>query len=158
MDNFDALDEGQNNNDDNVAGYLDLSFEEHDTIDYGMADDLLRMSDASHSYLSPSTKRSHQDLLEASCDTNQNEFNEKSMTASKKNMIQNITWIMKYSNPIKNPNCAQIIRDLEQSIMAAKLKVQSEVFVTPTKTGLSYPSFMNKKPTQIPKLHKGVAG
>ena len=86
----------------------------------------------------------HQDLLEASCDTNQNEFNEESMTASKKNMIQNITWIMNYRDLIKNPNCAQIIRDLEQSIMAAKLKVQSEVFVTPTKTGLSYPSFTNK--------------
>ena len=115
------------------------------------------MSDASHSYLSPSTKRLHQDLLEASCDTNQNEFNEESMTASKKNMIQNITWIMNCSDPIKNPNCAQIIRDLEQSIMAAKLKIQSEVFVTPTKTGLSYPSFTNKKPTHIPKQHKGIA-
>ncbi len=154
MDNFDALDEGQNNNDDNVAHYLDVSFEEHDTIDYGMADDFLRMSDASHSHLSPSTKRSHQDLLEASCDTNQNEFNEESMTTSKKNMIQNITWIMNYSDLIKNPNCAQIIRDLEQSIMAAKLKVQSEVFVTPTKTGLSYLSFMNKK--QKHKFQSGI--
>jgi hypothetical protein len=93
LDNYDALDEGKNNND--HARCLDVSFEEHEEIDYGMADDLLRMSVASHSYLSPSTKRLHQDFLEASCDTNQNEFNEESMTASKKNMIQNITWIMK---------------------------------------------------------------
>ena len=146
LDNYDALDECKYNNDDNVARCLDVSFEEHEEIDYDMTDDLLRMSNASHSYLSPSTKRLHQDLLEASCDTNQNEFNEESMTASKKNMIQNITWIMKYSNPIKNPNCAQIIRDLEQSIMAAKLKlkIQSEVFFTLSKTGLSYPSFAKK--------------
>ena len=55
----------------NVARCLDISFEEHEEIDVGTADDLLLMSDASHSYLSPSTKWLHQDLLEASCDTNQ---------------------------------------------------------------------------------------
>ena len=127
-----------------------VSFEEHIEIDFGTTNDLLRMSDAIHSYLSLSTKRLHQDLLEASCDTNQNTFKEESMTASKKNMIQNITWIMNYIDPINNPNCTQIIRDLEQSIMAAKLKIKSEVFVTPSKTRLIYPAFRNKKPTHIP--------
>ena len=57
LDNYDALDEGKYNNDDNVARCLNVSFEEYQEIDFGTADDLLRMSDASHSYLSPSTKR-----------------------------------------------------------------------------------------------------
>ena len=83
MNNYDALDEGKNNNDNYMTCCLDVSFEEYEEIDYSMVDDLLRMSDISHSYLRPSTKRLHQDLLEASCDTNQNEFNEESMTASK---------------------------------------------------------------------------
>ena len=105
LDNYDALDECKYNNDDNVARCLDVSFEEHEEIDYDMTDDLWRMSNASHSYLSPSTKKLHQDLLDMSCDTDQNEFNEESMTASKKNMIQNIT-IMNYSNPIKTTQTA----------------------------------------------------
>ena len=42
--------------------------------------------------------------------------------------------------------------------MAAKPKIKNEVFVMPSKTGLSYPAFTNKKTKHIPKHYKGIAG
>jgi hypothetical protein len=59
---------------------------------------------------------------------------------------------------MNNRKCAEIISDLEKSIMAAKLEIQREVFVTPTKMGLSFPAFAGKKPKHVSKRYKGIAG
>ena len=115
----------------------------------------MRISDAKHSYLSPTTKRLHNELLEASGGIN---YNEESITASKKNMIANVNWIMTHGDAMNNLKCAEIISDLEKSIMAAKLEIQREVFVTPTKMGLSFPAFAGKKPKHVSKRYKGIAG
>ena len=47
-------------------------------------------------------------------------YNEESITASKKNMIANVNWIMIHGDAMNNQKCAEIISDLEKSIMAAK--------------------------------------
>jgi len=73
-----------------------------------------------------------------------------STTASKKNMIANVNWIMTHGDAMNNRKCAEIISDLEKSIMAAKL-------VTPTKMELSFPAFVGKKPKHVPKRYKGIA-
>jgi hypothetical protein len=156
LESYSALDDYQGDRDEIVPCCLDgLLEEEKEEIDFNTADDLLRISDAKHSYLSPTTKRLHNELLEASGGTN---YNEESITASKKNMIANVNWIMTHGDAMNNRKCAEIISDLEKSIMAAKLKIQREVFVTPTKMGLSFPAFAGKKPRNLQKRYKGIAG
>ena len=143
LESYSALDDYQGDRDEIVPCCLDgLLEEEKEEIDFNTADDLLRISDAKHSYISPTTKRLHNELLEASGGTN---YNEESITASKNNMIANVNWIMTHGDAMNNLKCAEIISDLEKSIMAAKLEIQREVFVTPTKMGLSFPAFAGKK-------------
>ena len=152
---YSALDQGRGDSDDIAPCCLNGLFEEQNEIDFNTADDLLRNSDAKHSYLSPSTKRLHNELLEASSETN---YNEESIAASKKNMIQNINWIMTHGDAMNNQKSAEIISDLEKSIMAAKDKIQQEIFLTPTKMGLSFTAFASKKPRNLQKRYKGIAG
>jgi hypothetical protein len=146
-----------NNNNDDVVRNLDTSLEEADDVSFDAMDDLLQFSDTSHSYLSPVAKKLHQDILEAS-ESSMNMYNDESLFYSKKNMIQAISYIMEHCDPIKNPTCATIIRDLERNIMDAKSKIQREVYITPTKAGLSFPAFTRGKPKRIPKRLKGIAG
>ena len=87
LESYSALDDYQGDRDKIVPCCLDGLLEQQNEIDFNTADDLLRNSDAKHSYLSPTTKRLHNELLEASGGIN---YNEESITASKKNMIQNI--------------------------------------------------------------------
>ncbi len=102
---YSALDQGQGNSDDIAPCCLDGLFEQQNEIDFNTADELLRNSDAKHSYLSPSTKRLHNELLDASGETN---YNEESIVASKKNMIQNINWIMTHVSPLPCCNLAVV--------------------------------------------------
>ena len=87
-------------------------------------------------------------------------YNEESITASKKNMIANVNWIMTHGDAMNNRKCAEIISDFEKSIMSAKLEleIQREVFVMQTKMELSFPAFAGKKPKHVPKRYKGIAG
>ena len=149
LESYSALDDYQGDRDEIVPCCLDGLLEEQEEIDFNTADDLLRISDAKHSYLSPTTKRLHNELLEASGVTN---YNEESI------MIANVNWIMTHGDAMNNLKCAEIISDLEKSIMAAKLEIQREVFVTPTKMGLSFPAFAGKKPKHVSKRYKGIAG
>ncbi len=81
---YSALDQGRGDSDDIVPCCLDGLLEQHNEIDFNTVDDLLRNSDAKHSYLSPTTKRLHNELLEASGGTN---YNEESIAASKKKAL-----------------------------------------------------------------------
>ena len=155
LESYSTLDDYQGDSDEIVPCCLDGLLEEQEEIDFNTADDLLRISDAKHSYLSPTTKRLHNELLEASGGIY---YNEESITASKKNMIANVNWIMTHGDAMNNLKCAEIISDLEKSIMAAKLEIRREVFVTPTKMGLSFPAFAGKKPKHVSKRYKGIAG
>ncbi len=42
--------------------------------------------------------------------------------------------------------------------MAAKVKIQQEIFLMPTKMGLSFTVFAGKKPRNLQKRYKGIAG
>ncbi len=149
------MDQGRGNSDDIVRYCLDGLFEQQNKIDFNTADNLLQNFDAKHSYLSPTTKRLHNELLETSGGT---KYNEESIAASKKNMIQNIKWIMTHGDAMNNQKSAKIISDLEKSMMAAKVGIQQEIFLTPTKMGLSFTAFASKKPRNLQKRYKGIAG
>ena len=73
LESYSALDDYQGDRDEIVPCCLDGWLEEQEEIDFNTADDLLRISNAKHSYLSPKTKRLHNELLEASGVTNYNE-------------------------------------------------------------------------------------
>ena len=59
---------------------------------------------------------------------------------------------------LNNKNCSQIMRDLEKTMVGAKVAMQREIFVTPTKKGLSFPGLETKKPRKLPTRAKGVGG
>ncbi len=73
-------------------------------------------------------------------------------------MIQNINWIMTHGDAMNTQKSAKIISDLEKSIMAAKVGIQQEIFLTPTKMGSSFTAFAGKKPRNLQKRYKGIAG
>ena len=136
---------------------LDMSLEacQDAVMDSIIGDDVLRMTNSKHTYLSPTTERLHRDLLEVSCATMNND---ESIAASKKNMFSCLNWMYTHGDLLNNKNCAQIMRDLEKTMVGAKVAMQREIFVTPTKNGLSFPGLETKKPRKIPTRAKGVGG
>ena len=50
------------------------------------------------------------------------------------------------------------MRDLEKTMVGAKVAMQREIFVTSTKKGLSFPGLETKKPRKLPTRAKGVGG
>ena len=71
---------------------LDMSLEacQDAVMDSIIGDDVLRMTNSKHTYLSPTTERLHRDLLEVSCVTMKND---ESSAASKKNMFSCLNWM-----------------------------------------------------------------
>ena len=131
---------------------LDMSLDKDADMESRIGDDVLRMTNSNHSYLSPTTQRLHRDILEVTCETRMN--NDESIAASKKNMFSCLNWMYTYGDFLNNNNCAQIMRDLEKAIVGAKVAIQREIFVTPTKKGLSFPELETKKPRKQPKEQK----
>ena len=132
------------NDNDSIVRNLSTSLEKEDEFNFDEMNDILQIADTSHSYLSPVTTKLHQEIRDTS-QSNINMYDEESVLYTKKNIIQGITYIMDHGDPIKNTRCATIIHDLEKYIMEAKLKIQSEVYITPKKTGLSFPAFTKKE-------------
>ncbi len=154
--NYDALEYMEHNDDKDVVHNLDASLEKEDESTLNEIDELLQFSDTTHSYLSPVTKKLHQEIHDTS-ECYLNIYDEESVVYSKKNMIQAITYMLDHGDPIKNNTCATMIRELEKTITEAKLRIQSDVYTTPTKTGVCFPAFTNQKPKIIPKRLKGRA-
>ena len=105
---------------------LDMSLEKDADMESRIGDDVLRMTNSNHSYLSPTTQRLHRDILEVTCETM---INDESVAASKKNMFSCLNWIYTYGDFLNNNNCAQIMTDLEKAIVGAKVAIQREIFV-----------------------------
>ena len=59
---------------------------------------------------------------------------------------------------MNNQKSTKIISDLEKSIMAAKVGIQQEIFLMPTKMGLSFTAFAGEKPRNLQMRYKGIAG
>ena len=85
-------------------------------------------------------------------------INDESIAASKKNMFSCLNWMYTYGDLLNNENCAKIMRDLEETIVGAKVAIQQEIFLTPTKKGLSFPELATKKQRKQPTRAKGVCG
>jgi len=134
---------------------LDMSLDNDADMESRIGDDVLRMTNSNHSYLSPTTQRLHQDILEVTCETM---INDESVAASKKNMFSCLNWMYTHGDLLNNNNCAKIMRDLEKTIVGAKVAIQREIFVTPTKKGLSFPELETKIPRKQPTRAKGVCG
>ena len=143
------------NLDDMSPRCLDMSLAQEAVMESSIGDDALRMTNTNHSYLSPTTKRLHQDIFEVTCETMNND---ESIAASKKNMYSCLNWMYTHGDLLNNQKCAEIMRELEQTIVGAKVAIQREILVTPTKKGLSFPELDTKKPRKQPTRAKGVCG
>ena len=102
---------------------LDMSSEASQDagMDLNIGDDILRMTNSNHTYLSPTTQRLHRDILEVTCETMNND---ESIAASKKNMFSCLNWMYTHGDLLNNKNCARIMRDLEKTIVGAKVAMQ----------------------------------
>ncbi len=68
--------------------------------------------------------------------------------ASRKNMVDNIQYIIEHENISNNERVGQLWDELENFIQEKKVKVQKETYVTPVKKNLSFPAFNSKNPSR----------
>jgi hypothetical protein len=116
---------------------------------------LSRFNNNTLSYLSPATKQLHQDIADTS-PANIRSLTSDSIALSRKNMLNNIDYMIDYGELTKNPNAAQIFSDMEKSIALYKLKLQELTFSpprTPTKKGgIEFAGFTGKKKKPAKRL------
>ncbi len=77
--------------------------------------------------------------------------------ASRKNMVDDIQYIIKHGNIANNERVGQLWDELEKFIQETKVKVRKETYVTPVMKNLSFPVFDSKKSKPIVRF-KGIAG
>jgi len=117
--------------------------------------ELSRYNNNTLSYLSPATKQLHQDIADTS-PANIRSLTSDSIALSRKNMLNNIDYMIDYGELTANPNAAKIFSDMEKSIALYKLKLQELSLSpprTPTKKGqIEFAGFMGKKQKPAKRL------
>jgi hypothetical protein len=76
---------------------------------------------------------------------------------SRKNMVDNIQYIIKHGNIVNNERVGKLWDELEAFIQETKMKVQKKAYLTPVKNNLSFPVFDSKKSKPITRF-TGIAG
>jgi len=92
--------------------------------------DISLFNDNTLSFLSPSTKRLHQDIAE-NCPTNLLQHNSESISASRKNIIANVDYMIDNGNIVNDPESAILFDELEKTVADFKLRLQRRILPTP---------------------------
>ncbi len=85
--------------------------------------DLSRFNENTLSFLSPSTKRLHQDIAENS-PANLPHHNSESIRASRKNIIANVDYLIENGKIENDPESAMLFDELEKTVADFKLRLQ----------------------------------
>ena len=96
---------------------------------------------------SPATKQFHQDIDDTS-PANMRSLTSDSIALSRKNMLNNIDYMIEYGALAKNPHAAKIFSDMEKSITLYNMQLQEMTFSPPRipikKGGIEFAGFMKK--------------
>ena len=122
--------------------------------------ELSRLTDNFLSHISPASRQLHKDIFDNS-PTKLNMHNTDTLKASRKNMLENIQYIIDYGNVTENPKVAKMFDEMEKYIQSTKSDIQKlnhvERIRTPPKGRIEFPAFNNKKTKPQPRL-KGPCG
>ncbi len=121
-----------------------------------LTDDMLRTNENTFTFLSPIAQKLHQKISNNS-PSKLNMHTQNTILASRKNMVDNIQYIIEYRNIANNERVGQLWDGLEKFIQETKVKDQKETYVTPVKKNLSFPVFDSKNSKLIARF-KGIAG
>ncbi len=122
--------------------------------------DISRFNDNTLLFLSPSTKRLHQDIADNS-PANLLHHNSQSIIASRKNIIANVDYMIDNGNIENDPESAMLFDELEKTVADYKLRLQRRILpipmTPPRKDMISFAAFGGKKKKPEPRL-KGYGG
>ena len=122
--------------------------------------DLSRYQNNIMAYVSPATKRLHNDILRTS-PSRVRHHNAESLRASRKNMIDIIDYIIKIGEIEEDPQSAIMFDDMEKTLQKYKLELQrrklSQPKTPPRKGMIEFAAFNGPKKKPEPRL-KGVGG
>ena len=122
--------------------------------------DISRFNDNTLSFLSPSTKRLHQDIAENS-PANLPHHNSESIRASRKNIIANVDYLIENGRIENDPESAILFDELEKTVADFKLRLQRRILpppmTPPQKDSIAFAAFDGRKKKPEPRL-KGYGG
>jgi hypothetical protein len=122
--------------------------------------DISRFNENTLSFLSPSTKRLHQDIAENS-PANILHHNSESIRASRKNIIANVDYLIENGRIENDPESAMLFDELEKTVADFKLRLQRRILpppmTPPRKDMIAFAAFDGKKKIPVPRL-KGYGG
>ena len=122
--------------------------------------DISRFNDNTLSFLSPSTKRLHQDIAKNS-PANLLHHNSESIRASRKNIIANVDYMIENGDIENDLESAMLFDELEKTVADYKLRLQRRILPTPMtpprKDTIAFAAFDGKKNKPEPRL-KGYSG
>jgi hypothetical protein len=125
-----------------------------------ISNDLSRYQNNIMAYVSPATKRLHNDILRTS-PSRVRHHNAESLRASRKNMIDIIDYIIKIGEIEEDPQSAIMFDDMEKTLQKYKLELQrrklSQPKTPPRKGMIEFAAFNGPKKKPEPRL-KGVGG
>jgi hypothetical protein len=124
------------------------------------SNDISRFNDNTLSFLSPSTKRLHQDIADNS-PANLPHHNSESIRASRKNIIANVDYVIEKGRIENDPESAMLFDELEKTVADFKLRLQRRILPSPMsppgKDMIEFAAFDGSKKKPVPRL-KGYCG
>ena len=141
-----------------------LHFESGSTNDFMSPNqnpnDLSRYQNNIMAYISPSTKRLHDDILRNS-PSRVRHHNAESLRVSRKNMISIIDYIISIGEIEEDPQSSIMFEDMEKTLQKIKLELQqrklSQPKTPPRKGMIEFAAFNGPKKKPEPRL-KGIGG
>jgi hypothetical protein len=124
------------------------------------SNDISRFNDNTLSFLSPSTKRLHQDIA-VNSPANLPHHNSESIRASRKNIVANVDYVIENGRIENNPESAMLFDELEKTVADFKLRLQRRILpkpmTPPRKDMIAFAAFDGRK--KIPETRlKGYGG
>jgi hypothetical protein len=115
--------------------------------------DMLQTNENTFTFLSPIAQKLHQNISNNS-PSKLKMHTQNTIQASRKNMVDNIQYIIEHGNIANSERVGQLWDELETFIQETKMKVQKETYVTPVKKNLSFPALDSKKSKLIARFNR----